>query len=69
MRYFKIEYSKGLSEKTMIIDVFADNPRAAIEQAGLLDAWEYTVSEEITRKLGSRPIVLSIELIRRTGRR
>lgn len=69
MRYFKIEYSKGPSEKTMIIDVFADNPRAAIEQAGLLDAWEYTVSEYVSRKIGNSFMLLSIELIRRTSRR
>ena len=68
MRCFKIKYSKSPSEGTSVIEVFADNPRAAIEKAGLLNAWEYTVSEYITRKLGNRFTTLSIELIRRTGR-
>ena len=69
MRCFKIEYSKSPSEGTSVINVLADSPYDAIKKAGLQNVWEYTVSECITRKLGSRFIVLSIELIRHTGRR
>ena len=69
MRCFKIEYSKSPSEKTSVIDMLADNPRAAIEKAKLLNACEYTASECLTRKPGSRFIILSIELIRHAGRR
>ena len=67
MRCFKIEYSKSPSEKTSVIDVSADNPHAAIEKAGLQNAWKYIVNEYRTRKLGSKFIILSIELIRHIG--